>query len=85
MSSLLSVLIFVCECNKSIDDRSVMAVNYARRETELLIFNDDHKTPQDITLILSAAHSNTSQPGRIDTTLNVNKSKETGVVGDCLY
>ena len=47
VSSLLSVLIFVCECNKSIDDRSVMAVNYARRETDILIFNDTaphHKT-----------------------------------------
>ena len=76
MSSLLSVLIFVCECNKSIDDRSVMAVNYARRETDILIFNDTitrhHKTSHSSSLWLCSP----KQHPQIDTALNVNKSKE---------
>ena len=60
VSSLLSVLIFVCECNKSIDDRSVMAVNYARRETDILIFNDTitrhHKTSHSSSLLSPQQH-----------------------------
>ena len=87
VSSLLSVLIFVCECNKSIDDRSVMAVNYARRETDILIFNDTitrhHKTSHSSSLCSPQQHL--SQAGLTQLQMSTRARRRCGVVGDCLY